>query len=137
MRSWNFVSYEIPSAIILLMLYSFVEFILSKKRLTFLLILLILSLFLGFKTYDPDLGWHIAYGNYFWENHKLLTSDIFSWTLPGFGWFSISWPYDLLVSLVYPFGGFPALSLISLGVILLTFYFSVKPFKLPFFSFFV
>lgn len=115
------------------MLYRLVEFVLAKKRLAFFLILLMLALFLGFPTYDPDLGWHIAYGNYFWQNHKLLTSDIFSWTLPNYQWFSVSWPYDILVSFIFPKGGFLALSVIGLGIILLTFYFIIKPFKLSFF----
>lgn len=117
-----------------IMLYRFVEFLLAKKRLMFFLILLMLGLFLAYPTFDPDLGWHIAYGNYFWQNYKLLTTDIFSWTLPGFKWFSISWPFDLLVSKVYPLGGFLTLSLLGVFVIFLTFYFLVKPFKLSFFG---
>ncbi|MBI3384750.1 hypothetical protein HY030_00985 [Candidatus Gottesmanbacteria bacterium] len=115
------------------MLYRLVDLVLAKKNLAFFLILFMLGLFVVFPTYDPDLGWHIAYGNYFWQNHKLLTSDIFSWTLADFKWFSISWPYDLLVSLVFPKGEFLALSLIAVAVILLTFCFLVKPFKLSFF----
>lgn len=122
------VCYNFP-----VMLYRIVDFILARKRLAFFLVLLMVALFLAYPTYDPDLGWHIAYGNYFWQNHKLLTSDIFSWTLPGYKWFSISWPFDLLVSRVYPLGGFLTLSLLGLGIILFTFFLLVKPFKLSFF----
>lgn len=91
-----------------------------------LAIYLCLVLFLLHPTSDPDLGWHIRYGEYFFRNQKFLTEDIFSWTMPGFGWYSVSWIYDLYVAAVFPIAGFLGLSISALFVLLISYFFLFK-----------
>lgn len=50
---------------------------------------------------DPDLGWHIASGEYMYQTKRLITEDIFSFSLPEFSYVHHSWLQDLIISRVY------------------------------------
>jgi hypothetical protein len=60
---------------------------------------------------DADLGWHLRYGDHFWQFGSLLTENTFSWSLPDYQWTNHSWGYDLIISRLYNWGGFTLLSL--------------------------
>jgi len=70
----------------------------------FLIFLLSFFIVTRFK-FDPDLGWHLASGNYFLKTGQVLTADIFSWTMEGYKWGSY-FLYDILVSLLFEKIGF-------------------------------
>lgn len=63
----------------------------------FLLSFLILTRF----NIDPDLGWHLAIGNHFWQTGEILRGDIFSWTMPGFAWGNSYFFYQILVAFLF------------------------------------
>lgn len=75
---------------------------------------------------DPDLGWHLRYGEYFWQHSKLLRDNIFSTMMPNFHWANTSWLTDIISYTTYHFGGFFGLTLLGALVVTLTFYFFAK-----------
>ena len=79
---------------------------------------------------DPDLGWHLKYGEYFFQNHQILRDNIFSTEMPNFKFVNHSWATDLITYLVFNWGGFWGLSAFSSLVLTLTFYFFSKTSKL-------
>ena len=60
---------------------------------------------------DVDLGWHLRYGEYFFQHGRILRENIFSYTFPGYQWVNHSWLYDPIVYLVFKSGGFLLVSL--------------------------
>ncbi len=81
---------------------------------------------------DPDLGWHLKYGEYFFTNFQPLRENIYSSEMPNFHWPNISWGMDLLYYIFYSMGGFLGLSLAGAAVITLTFYFLSKAFSMDY-----
>lgn len=75
---------------------------------------------------DADLGWHLKYGEYFFQNHKILRDNIFSEEMPNFKFANHSWLSDLLIYLVFNTGGFFGLAVFSSTVLTLIFYFFSK-----------
>ncbi|HVZ11944.1 MAG TPA: hypothetical protein VG965_02850 [Patescibacteria group bacterium] len=68
---------------------------------------------------DPDLGWHLRYGEYFFKHHKLLYDNTFSTMMQNYHWANGSWGFDLLIYFLYRHGGF--LSITLFGGIITTF----------------
>lgn len=83
---------------------------------------------------DPDLGWHLKYGEYLFENHQILRDNTFSSEMPDYKFVNHSWLSDLIVFLFYNFGGFFGIALLSSIVLTLTFFFFSKALKLIFFQ---
>lgn len=83
---------------------------------------------------DPDLGWHLKYGEYFFQNGKVLRDNIFSQMMPDFKWANTSWGTDLITYFTFHNFGFFGISLLGAVVITLTFYFFSKASKLSFFQ---
>ncbi len=83
-----------------------------------------------FNPSDSDLGWHLKYGEYFFQNGKILTDNIFSSDMAGFNWVNSSWLTDLLTYFTYSKFGFLGLSVLSALVITLILYFFAKASKL-------
>ncbi len=81
---------------------------------------------------DADLGWHLKYGEYFYQHLRPLTQNIYSTMMPGYHWANSSWIMDILSYTVFKLGGFVALSLTSAAVVTITFFFISKAFKLRF-----
>lgn len=50
---------------------------------------------------DPDLGWHLAYGEHFLKTGEVLKRDIFSWTMPGYEWGNAYFLYELSVAILF------------------------------------
>jgi hypothetical protein len=83
-----------------------------------------------YRPLDPDLGWHLRYGEYFFTHGKLLSENIHASEMADFHWSNISWGIDLLYYLFYQLGGFLGLSLAGAAVITLTFFFFSRAFQL-------
>lgn len=79
---------------------------------------------------DPDLGWHLKYGEYFFKTGRILRDNIFSTMMPDYRWTNHSWASDLLVYFSYDSLGFFGITLLGAVVVTLTFYFFSKAFKL-------
>ena len=79
---------------------------------------------------DPDLGWHLKYGEYFWQHGTVLRDNTFSTMMPNFHWANTSWLIDIIDYTTYHVGGFWGLSLLSSLVVTLTFYFFAKAARL-------
>ncbi|MEK9175970.1 MAG: hypothetical protein AAB520_00845, partial [Patescibacteria group bacterium] len=63
-----------------------------QKFKKYLPLLIILFLYLGIFIFsihlpqDPDLGWHLKYGEYFFENGSVLRDNTFSALMPDYKW---------------------------------------------------
>src|SRR5438045_3844040 len=57
------------------------------------------SVFIFSLTYpiDPDLGWELKYGEYFFKYHEVLKTNIFSALMPNYYWVNHSWGADALL----------------------------------------
>ena len=44
---------------------------------------------------DPDLGWHLKYGQYFFKTGEILRENIFSTMMPYYNWVNHSWASDV------------------------------------------
>lgn len=79
---------------------------------------------------DPDLGWHLKYGAYFWQHGTVLRDNTFSTMMPDFHWANTSWLTDIIGYAVFYLGGFFGLTVAGALVVTLTFYFFAKAFQL-------
>ena len=84
------------------------------------LIALIVFLFFINPVADYDLGWHLRYGQYFWQNGKFLWTNTFAYTMPLFKWINHSYLYDPFVYTFFKAFGFFGISLLGAGFIYLT-----------------
>src|SRR3989344_6933744 len=72
---------------------------------------------------DPDLGWYLKYGQYFFDKHEILRENIFSSQMAGLSWVNHSWGTDLISYLTFDSFGFLGLSILGALIITATFYF--------------
>ncbi len=79
---------------------------------------------------DPDLGWHLRYGEYFLKTGTVLRDNIFSTMMSDYKWINHSWLSDVLIYAMYNSMGFLGITLLGAGVVTLTFFFLSKAFKL-------
>jgi len=72
---------------------------------------------------DPDLGWHLKMGEYIFNNRSVPLYDWFSYTMRGYAWADSYWLTQVIMHLLYKFGGLVLLtgffSFISAGSVLL------------------
>ncbi|EKD86517.1 MAG: hypothetical protein ACD_37C00258G0001 [uncultured bacterium] len=78
---------------------------------------------------DPDLGWHLKYGEYFFRTGTVLRENIYSTMMSGYPWTNHSWASDLLIYLSYSGFGFMGISVLGAGIVTLTFFVLSKAFK--------
>ncbi|MBI2621666.1 MAG: hypothetical protein HYW63_03435 [Candidatus Levybacteria bacterium] len=81
---------------------------------------------------DPDLGWHLKYGEYFVRTGGVLRDNIFATMMPDYKWVNHSWASDVLVFLAYNLWGFLGVTLLGAAIVTLTFIFVSKAFNLSF-----
>jgi hypothetical protein len=62
----------------------------------------------GIISFDPDFGWRIRAGEYYW-NYGIPKTDIFSYTMPNFPWVDHAWGMSLIFYLFNEFLGHSAL----------------------------
>ena len=79
---------------------------------------------------DPDLGWHLKYGQYFFKTGEILRENIFSTMMPYYNWVNHSWASDVLIYFFYNYFGFIGISLLGAGIVTLTFFVLSKAFNL-------
>ena len=72
---------------------------------------------------DPDLGWHLKYGEYTFLNHRILRENTLSSFMPDYKWANGAWGSDLITYITYKFWGFGGLTVLGAGVVTLTFLF--------------
>ena len=91
-----------------------------------------LAVFLNslFHPADPDLGWYLKYGLYFFDKHEILKENIFSSQMANFKWVNHSWGTDLISYLTFDSFGFLGLSILGALIITATFYFFAKATRL-------
>lgn len=82
--------------------------------------------------FDPDLGWHLRYGEHFFTYKEVLRENIYSSEMPNYLWSNISWGTDVLSYFFYSLNGFFGLSLAAAGIITLTFFFFSKAYTLDY-----
>ncbi len=75
---------------------------------------------------DPDLGWHLKYGEYFWQHGQVLRDNTFSTMMPNYHWGNTSWFTDVISYTAYHLGGFAGVILLGAAVVTATFYFFAK-----------
>jgi hypothetical protein len=62
--------------------------------------------------FDPDLGWHIADGNYLWAHgFQVAKRDIFSYTMPNFPVIMHEWGMEIIMHPLYQHLGLFSLSI--------------------------
>jgi len=103
-----------------------------KERILSSFVYLILFLYSIFPYSDKDWGWHYRYGEYLLTQGKILTQDIFTWTMQGMKWANPSWLYDPLLYLLTKTVGYVGLSIIGALVFVSTFYILISNFKLSY-----
>ena len=83
---------------------------------------------------DPDLGWHLKYGEYFFQHHQLLRDNTFSSMMPHYHWANGSWGTDIITYVLFKIGGFFALTIAGAAVVTTTFFFFARAGGLEFVS---
>jgi len=78
---------------------------LSGKNLTYLLLILTGTFILFNPPVDPDFGWHYKYGEYLFQNGKILRDNVFSYTNTGYKWANSYWIPELIMYMSYHFLG--------------------------------
>src|SRR5581483_2377349 len=98
----------------------------------YLYILPYIAVFVGalYRPTDPDLGWHLKYGEYFFKHGEVLRDNTFSTMMPDYHWANTSWVTDLITYTTFSHFAFFGLTLLSAFVITLTFFFFSRAFRL-------
>lgn len=78
---------------------------------------LIIFLFFLAPPSDFDFGWHLKYGEYFWNHGQILWQNTFSSTFPQFQWINHSWLYDLIIYPVFHLAGWLGIAFLGPAVI--------------------
>lgn len=63
---------------------------------------------------DPDTGWHLAAGDLIRQLGRVPLEDTWSYVTSGEIWYNLSWAFDVLLSLLFQWGGFSALYALTL-----------------------
>lgn len=100
------------------------------NRILSLLPYLTVFIFTLYSPSDPDLGWHLKYGEFFAEHGSVLRGNTFSTLMPDYRWANTSWLTDIISYGVYQAGGFLGLTLFGSLVVTLTFFFFSRVAKL-------
>lgn len=87
-----------------------------------------------YQPFDADLGWHLKYGQYFFQHGEILKTNIYSTDMAGFLWPNTNWFTDVLTYAIFNIGGFFALTLVSALIVTLTFWVFAKAFDLDYFQ---
>lgn len=87
----------------------------------FWLLLLALILRPGAANLDPDLPWHLKFGQDTWLTHQLPNDQIHLWTLRGDTWVDHEWLTNVLMFLVFNHFGYEGLNLVFSLVVLSAF----------------
>ncbi len=78
---------------------------------------------------DLDLGWHLRYGQYFFQTGHILKDNILSYVWPNYKWVQASWAYDLFVYQIFSHFGFLGVSISASLLTLVIFLILTHPLK--------
>lgn len=70
---------------------------------------------------DPDLGWHLKYGEYFSLHHAMPPGNTFSSEMPGYPYVNHAWGSDVILYTVFSAFGFLGISILGAAIITATF----------------
>lgn len=76
---------------------------------------------------DLDLGWHLRYGQYFFETGHVLKDNIISFVWPHYQWVQASWGFDVLLYQIYTHLGLLGISIVGALLTTLIFFLAVYP----------
>lgn len=79
----------------------------KSAKITFAVIIFLSFLYIGARSFDPDLGWHLKVGEWMRERGKIQTQDEYSFTMPGFRWINHEWFQDIALSWLWNKGLWP------------------------------
>ncbi len=79
---------------------------------------------------DLDLGWHLRYGEYFFQTGNVLKENILSTIWPDYQWVQASWGYDLILYQLFRLFGFWGISITGAIVSTLIFWILIRPMRL-------
>ena len=68
-----------------------------------------------------DLGFHLRAGQWILQNHKVPSSDPFTYTVPDHDYLDMHWLYQVLLYIQYVIGGYALVTLANISLILLAF----------------
>lgn len=92
----------------------------ASLTLLFLCLFLMGVLQLPIALTDPDVGWHIAAGDWIRNHAEIPVHDPFSHTAGETRWLNISWSWDVVISWVHSWSGAIGISLVTLGLYVFT-----------------
>jgi hypothetical protein len=92
----------------------------ASHVLTFLPLVVVFTLALAHPL-DPDLGWHLKYGEYFSLHHSMPPGNTFSAEMAGYPYVNHAWGSDFLLYTVFRTFGFTGITLLGATVITATF----------------
>jgi len=98
----------------------------KKKNFWEYLFLISIFIFFFLPCLDTDLGWHLRYGQHFWQTGRFLTTNQISLLMPGYLWPNSYGLYQVIVWLVYHLAGQWGLTVLSSLVFGLVFWFCLK-----------
>jgi hypothetical protein len=99
-----------------------------KTYIKYLLLILLCLATLRFPK-DLDLGWHLRYGEYFFQTGHVLKDNILSFVWPAYKWVEASWGYDLVLYQLFTHFGFLGISICGYLISLATFLILIHPVK--------
>lgn len=106
----------------------------AKKNLEIFLSILTYALVFVFSlsySQDPDLGWHLKYGEHFIKTGEVLRENLYSTQMPDFLWANGGWLSDVLIYLIFQNFGFLGLTIGGALVVTTTFYFFGNAVRMP------
>lgn len=83
---------------------------------------------------DPDLGWHLKYGEYFFKTGEVLKTNPLTQLMPDYRWNNSSWLTDLITYQAFSNFNFLGITILGAIVITLTVFFFGKAAKLSIFE---
>ena len=71
----------------------------------------------AFEITNTSIGWHLASGQWMLDHHEVLDHDVFSFTSGGAEWIDHEWLFQLLVAILFDFGGAPLLVVMRMLIV--------------------
>ncbi len=82
---------------------------------------LLLALLACRKDWDADLGIHLKGGQWITQNHRVPSSDVYTYSVPDHPFLDIEWLYQCAFFLIFLAGGYSSVSVFNILLILLAF----------------
>lgn len=88
---------------------------------TYGILFLCVALFASKMIFDKDIGFHLRAGQWMIENGHFMRHDVFTYTVTDHPVINLYWLYDLAMYGLYTAGGYPAISIGVMIVVLMVF----------------